>query len=144
MSSSGSDSRYRRRTKQGGGRSNRQGVPEPDKHELQGELIAFRVLQYEPEYPTRYGPKPRVVVLLHVLTGPLSGEQFADWWVVGPIAEQMADASPRHLTGARVVTRISASHREYVAIDLLLNTADQRVVSEYAAWLSQSARRLGR
>lgn len=119
-------------------RFNRNRFQEPTKDDLQGELIAFRVLRYEPDYLTRYGSKPKVVALLNVLTGPLSGEQFPDWSVVGPMAEQMASCPRDRMTGARVVTRSSENDREYVAIDLVLTAADRQSVHDYIQWISGS------
>ena len=68
------------------------GIPEPTKAELEGELIAFIVRRHEPKFVTQFGVRPKTVASLYVLTGPLSGEWFPEWTVVGPMAVQMAIA----------------------------------------------------
>lgn len=134
-------SRYRKSPLwRGEKRFNQKGLQEPTKQDLLGELIVFMVVRYEPDYLTSYGTKPKAVALLNVLTGPLSGEQFPDWSVVGPMADQMAACARDQLTGARVVTRTSEVHRQYVAIDLVLSATDRLAVLEYVAWLSGSNR----
>jgi hypothetical protein len=101
---------------------------------LEGELITFQVLRYEPAFVTQFGVKPKAIVSLFVLTGPLSGERFPDWSVVGPIAEQMASCPRGSMTGARVVARTSEAGHQYMAIDPVLTGADRLTVMECLHW----------
>jgi hypothetical protein len=119
-------------------RVNGNGVMEPTKNDLKGELISFEVVRHEADYLTQFGPKAKTVVSLCVLTGRLSGEHFANWSVVGPIAAQMADCPRREMTGARVVERVSAAGHEYLVLDLELNESDRRAVHECSRWTSDA------
>lgn len=119
-------------------RLNSNGVMEPTSNGLKGELIAFEVVLHEADYLTQFGPKARTVASLFVLTGRLSGEHVANWSVIGSTAAQMAECPRGEMTGARVVPRVSAVGREYLALDLNLNEFDRQAVHECLRWTAEA------
>ena len=119
-------------------RVNGNGVMEPTKNDLKGELIAFEVVRHEADYLTQFGPRAKTDASLFVLTGRLSGEHFANWSVIGPMAAQMVDCPRGAMTGARVVTRVAAAGDEYLALDLELNESDREAVQECLRWASDA------
>lgn len=125
------------------GRFSRNRVKEPNKDDLVGQLVVFTVQRHEPLFVTQFGVKPKTIASLYVLSGPLSGEHFPDWSVVGPMASQMASFPAGVPQGARIVRHRSASGRRWVGLDTELIEADRVAISECLGWEDASGSKDG-
>lgn len=107
---------------------------EPTKDDLAGQLIIFAVDHYEPNCRTKFGVKPKVTARLFVVTGPVSGEYFPAWSVVGPMAKQMAVYPRGAMMAARVVPRTSSAGHAYFTIDTEITLSDRQAARECLSW----------
>lgn len=80
-----------------------------EKRELVGQLIAFRVTQWEPVVTTRYGTTQVAEVEPNVLTGGFAGRRAARWRVAGAMARQMAHRPMGCVNCARVTSSVTKS-----------------------------------
>ncbi len=74
------------------------------KTELIDQLIAFSVVDYDPDEPGDYGRQPRVDVDLLVVTGPHAGTRDEKWRTWGNLAAQMGAQD----AGATIAARVTS------------------------------------
>lgn len=74
------------------------------KSELIGELIAFAVIEFDPNEPGDYGVQARVDVDLLVVTGPHAGTRDEKWRTWGNLAAQMGGQPEGATIAARVTS----------------------------------------
>jgi hypothetical protein len=107
------------------------------KEQLVGQLVAFRVVGYEPAAQTKYGVGPEVTVDLLVVTGTAAGQRDPAWRCWGSLARQMGEQGREATIAARVVSGAgSAPGSRWFGLDFALDEAEVTAVRQAVAALA--------